>query len=493
MNISELISALKRTPLTKWSFGHGKYVMRVRSIDRWIKRYSSSKGIYISSQENTEYPEVTGYFLETLLKWGYVDQADSWFKWLTSIQNKDGGWPSPNLNEESMFFDSGQIARGLNYYAKHYNVAEPASIKKFLAYFDANKEECLIPSSSNLAEVSWHLTNLQIAWIVGNNWPHHINLGWLEKSLKPYFAKWDVGYQNSHFDIYILEAMHGLGIFPKQFDKYLAYFDEQVKTYGVVPYSRENSAPCFTATAQLGVLYHRMGRQKEAHTIMFKMLDMLDIKKGNWPGAGKGTGYYENAEISWGLKYFLDLMYDFSISAFDLDVESEWTTVTDPLHERVLSVIESHTQPKSTMLDVGCGLGRYMAMLESKHDMYGADISEGNVKACRKKKLRVAGTSCTELRLPPSFPQKYDLIYAVEAFEHKVFPVNFLIQAKRLLKRRGKIIIVDKDLYQCLDYRLYPFESYYTKKEMRQLAKSAGMYVESFAEISPFFATVIRK
>src|SRR3989339_1002384 len=148
MNIGELISALKRTPLKNWSFGHGKYVMRVRSIDRWIKRYSSSKGIYISSQENTEYPEVTGYFLETLLKWGYVDQADSWYEWLISIQNKDGGWPSPNLNEESMFFDSGQIVRGLDYYAKHHNLAEPDSIKKFLAYFDTNKEECLIPSSS---------------------------------------------------------------------------------------------------------------------------------------------------------------------------------------------------------------------------------------------------------------------------------------------------------------------------------------------------------
>ena len=38
------------------------------------------------------YPEVTGYYIPTLMRWGFTDQAESYAKWLISIQHSDGAW-----------------------------------------------------------------------------------------------------------------------------------------------------------------------------------------------------------------------------------------------------------------------------------------------------------------------------------------------------------------------------------------------------------------
>ncbi len=494
MNISEFIAAAKRTPIKKWSLGHGKYVKHIRAIDKWINKYSTERGIFLSNEQQREYPEVTGYWLETLLKWGYYDKAGSWYTWLISLQHKDGGWPDPTLSSKSYFFDSGQIARGLTHYAKHEGLREPPAIRHFLTYFDQTKEVSLIPTSSERANVNWHLTNLQVAWIVHKNWPQHLSIPWLTRKLKPYFSKWQVGHQTSHFDIYILEAMYELGIFPEKFKTYLRYFDRVVKKYGFVTCDRGNHAACYTATAQLAILYTKMGRHQESHTLMFKLLEELDPKKGNWPGSAKGGNYLVDDQISWGLKYFLDTLYEYSLHSFDLDIQGEWKSIVgDTFLLHIVNLLKSSVKPGSNVLDVGCGLGRYMKLLATNYGVYGLDISSHNVDVCKKSKLKAACSTGTEFLLPQNFPLKYDLIFSVEAFEHVVFPQNFLKQAEKHLKSNGKIMIVDKDLWQCLDYRLHPFESYYTKEEIRKLAAESKLTVEKFIDIAPFYVTILSK
>lgn len=490
MKISKLINFTKflyQNPPHRWSFGKGRYVKHVDSMNKWINKYSSDRGIYVSNRSKTEYPEVTGYLIETLTKWGYSNKAEKWFEWLVSIQNEDGGWPDQTLNNTSVFFDSAQIIRGIKFYSDLKKIPTKDIQERYLKYFSKNYQSHLIPKTSKIEDISWHLINLQAAWIVHQNWPKRISLDWLTKNLNKYFSLWNVGYQISHFDIYILEAMYELGIFPEKLQQYLHYFDKKVKKFKYVPCDRNNNAPCYTATAQLGVLYYKMGRKKDGDELLFSMLNHLDTRRGNWPGSGKGGNYIKD-EVSWGLKYFLDLLFYYQSSLFDLEEGQDWDSITDKFHREICNIVSASTKKGSKVLDVGCGLGRYMHDLKNKFHMFGVDISRQNVRHCRDKELQVIKSSLTNIVLPKNYPKKFDLIYAIESFEHAVFPKNALFELTKILEDKGKILIIDKDLYKYFHFRLCPLERYYSKRDFNNLAKENNLLVKSYSKVGNFIA-----
>ena len=59
----------------------------------WLEK-NSIKGdaIAICSDNFSAYPEVTGYFIPTLLRWGYRDLAISYANWLCKVQKENGAW-----------------------------------------------------------------------------------------------------------------------------------------------------------------------------------------------------------------------------------------------------------------------------------------------------------------------------------------------------------------------------------------------------------------
>ena len=69
-------------------------------------------GITVTSQEKLIYPEVTGYYIPTLLQWGERDLAVSYAKYLCAIQKPDGSWYDAYDNAPYVF-DSAQILKGL--------------------------------------------------------------------------------------------------------------------------------------------------------------------------------------------------------------------------------------------------------------------------------------------------------------------------------------------------------------------------------------------
>lgn len=485
--ITNLIKFFYHNPPHLWSWGYGKYAKHLEAIDAWIKKYSSNKGIYISNRQCQEYPEVTGYFIETLLKWGYNDIAKDCFNWLLLIQNTDGGWPDLTLNKTSVFFDSAQIIRGIKCYSDLYKINASQSIKSYLSYFSKNKEDQLLPHQLTITGISWYFINLQAAWIVNKYWPEYISVKWLHNKLKRSFDVWSPGFQNSHFDIYILEAMHELQLFPDKFNKYITYFDNKVSENGLVPCDRKNQAPCYTASAQLGVLYYKLGRRKEADMLLFRLLQELDIDEGNWTGSGIEGNYMQNEQVSWTLKYFLDMLYYHCNYSFDLETNGDFTTLGDKFHEDLLNQVKKKLKKGQTVLDAGCGLGRYINELAKNYKVFGFDISENNVKYCRKKGLKVFHSSLSDIHIPEKYPKKYDLIYLIEAFEHAIFPQNVIAQLKKYLCEKGRIIIIDKYRFNCLHYRLCPFERYYTKGDLVQLARKNGLNIMSFIILGGFF------
>ena len=79
----------------------------------WIRNNTiSGNGITVTSKVKVIYPEVTGYYIPSLLQWGERDLAISFAKYLCSIQKEDGSWYD-STDTDPYVFDSAQILKGL--------------------------------------------------------------------------------------------------------------------------------------------------------------------------------------------------------------------------------------------------------------------------------------------------------------------------------------------------------------------------------------------
>ena len=79
----------------------------------WIKNNTiNGQGITVTSKKKIIYPEVTGYYIPSLLVWGEKEIAISYAKYLCSIQKEDGSWYD-STDSAPYVFDSAQILKGL--------------------------------------------------------------------------------------------------------------------------------------------------------------------------------------------------------------------------------------------------------------------------------------------------------------------------------------------------------------------------------------------
>src|SRR5690349_1074889 len=84
----------------------------LESAVRWIRRHAlAGGGIAVSSKQHVSYPEVTGYFIPTLLALGERDLARAFSEWLVRAQRPDGAFAGPGM-DETFAFDTGQVVRG---------------------------------------------------------------------------------------------------------------------------------------------------------------------------------------------------------------------------------------------------------------------------------------------------------------------------------------------------------------------------------------------
>jgi malonyl-CoA O-methyltransferase len=88
-------------------------VQRYDSACWWIKENTiPDAGISTTSKNKIPYPEVSGYYIPTLLKWGMQDLAKQYTKWLCIIQKDDGSWYDA-YDKYPYVFDTAQILKGL--------------------------------------------------------------------------------------------------------------------------------------------------------------------------------------------------------------------------------------------------------------------------------------------------------------------------------------------------------------------------------------------
>jgi ubiquinone/menaquinone biosynthesis C-methylase UbiE len=120
------------------------------------------------------------------------------------------------------------------------------------------------------------------------------------------------------------------------------------------------------------------------------------------------------------------------------------------------------------VLDTGCGKGRFARILKERHpgaEVCGLDLAEAMLKFVPEGVSRCAG-SMTALPFPD---QCFDAAYATESLEHAVDIPLAMGEICRVVKPRGKIVIIDKNRQQWGRLETPPWERWFERHELERL------------------------
>ena len=110
----------------------------------------------------------------------------------------------------------------------------------------------------------------------------------------------------------------------------------------------------------------------------------------------------------------------------------------------LLNEIENETF--GNLLDVGCGTGRMIALLNQGHPnkrLVGIDLSPKMIEVAKSKKLRDVEFIVGDAESLPFNDNEFDLIINSQSFHHYPNPQKFFNEVSRVLKPRGRLILRD--------------------------------------------------
>lgn len=283
----------------------------------WAERHSLRRqGVLCTTAGDFAYPEVSGYYIPTLLDWDRERLAFQYARWLIRVQRRDGAWGGPGPDGDPYSFDVGQILKGLVAILPKYPEARAALVRGcewLLGQFAASGQlttPCddahLMMDGSRVPD-AFHLYALQGLREAGRVLGREDFVAAVARSVDYYRGEEAVGRFRtlSHFHAYILEALWDLGCQ----EEARAGMDE------VAAAQREDGAVpgvpggvdwvCSTGLAQYALIWLKMGEPERARRAM-EWLCAHQNEGGGFYGCYGGGWYFPEAEISWAVKYFLD-------------------------------------------------------------------------------------------------------------------------------------------------------------------------------------------
>ena len=99
-----------------------------------------------------------------------------------------------------------------------------------------------------------------------------------------------------------------------------------------------------------------------------------------------------------------------------------------------------------SLLDVGCGTGNTITLLNDQfpNKKYtGMDLSENMIKVAKKKNISNALFMTGDAENMPFKDNEFDVIVCKESFHHYPNVEKFFKECYRILKKRGRLIIMD--------------------------------------------------
>lgn len=472
---------------------------------QWIDNNTiEGKGIAVSSKNPIIYPEVTGYYIPTLLTWGEREKACSYAKYLCARQQDDGSWYDPN-DSAPYVFDSAQILKGL------------IAIRQLLPEVDGHIIKGVDWILSNMHEDGRLTTPDEEAW--GSNEDFcselvHIYCLSPIKEAGEIFGRKDyidavdkiIAYYKrekidqitnfsllSHFYAYVMEGLFDIGEVDlcresmRRLEKY------RNKKRGI-PGLYDVPWVCSTGLFQLAIVWYKLGDLERGNSLFYYALS-LQNKSGGWYGSYPAPGlrgrfcrgrrkpyYFPDTEISWAVKYFLDalahkekLEFDKMSSIFTEDIDEN-----DGRYVLIKNIIKNFKHEKMESLkvcDIGCGKGRYLKRLCTDlpgNDYYSSDLSETVMQdiTCVKEK-RIG--SLTNIDYSDNM---FDIVYVCEAYEHAISLRAAFRELYRVTKTGGKFIIIDKPIEKLGQLEIYEWEQWISDENMKRFTEECGGTIE---------------
>ena len=292
------------------SFWRKKKPSHDRAMD-WFKGHMVlGQGIIVHTKRRVPYAEVTGYFIPSLYQWGETELARTCTRWLMSIQHADGAFPAPDGVPYS--FDTAQIMRGLCAARGDVDGAEAASRKAcdwMLTQVDASGR-LKTPSTELWSDIASDLIHTYAL-------PPLAEAGRLlgvkeyedaARFVLDYYKKQEglVPFNRlSHFHAYAMEALTEMG----ELDlarQGMADVARCQRPDGSIPGYPDVDWVCSTGMAQYAIVWYTLGENERASRAMAYLEKIQNPSGGFFGSYGKGAKYIAGAEISWGVKYYLD-------------------------------------------------------------------------------------------------------------------------------------------------------------------------------------------
>jgi SAM-dependent methyltransferase len=135
----------------------------------------------------------------------------------------------------------------------------------------------------------------------------------------------------------------------------------------------------------------------------------------------------------------------FSVEAYSKRAESRTA-----FYQARLAGIESQLGRKSTLLEIGCGAGHFLKLAkDAGWKVCGTELSESFQKNATerfgldvRRAVGLAGCAFRE--------ESFDVVYSAHVFEHLLDPLGTLVEARRVIKRNGILVIEVPNQFQSL-------------------------------------------
>lgn len=431
------------------------------------------------------YPEVTGYYIPTLIRWGYRELAIDYAKWLMSIQHDDGSWYD-TFAQMPYVFDTAQILKGL--------------LAAYSIWPDENVKNAIIKGAMWLAGNIQHDGRFKAAdesiWKMPKAYSELIHLYCLSpirevgiQFSKPELLKMvdlsiDYYKQNhmeeilhfdllSHFYAYVMEALVDLGELELAKIAMNNIVNFQTED-GAVPGYNDVHWVCSTGLFQLALTWFRVGDIERGNKA-FSYACRLQNESGGWYGSypsveDESNDYFAASEISWAVKYFLDALYYKNKAEFDISAPKFMTSI-DKDDERYKIILQNAKEAcllggDIRILDIGCGKGRYLKNLiddlpDSQY--YGVDISKNVIAEKTNQNIVWEEGSLTHI---PFRDNNFAMAYTCEALEHAVDIKSAIREMARVVRPDGRIVIVDKNITALGTLEICEWEQWFDENEL---------------------------
>jgi ubiquinone/menaquinone biosynthesis C-methylase UbiE len=100
--------------------------------------------------------------------------------------------------------------------------------------------------------------------------------------------------------------------------------------------------------------------------------------------------------------------------------------------------IERYVKQDFSVLEVGCGTGLLLSMIDAKRKI-GCDFSEGLLRQLKKKGLALVSADAEAL---PFKDGSFELVYSVNLLEHVADPGKAISECLRVLRKGGKAVLI---------------------------------------------------